>query len=365
MGELKSQVQEMWEYIESMLPSGLGKIAEETGALRRCKGVGSAVKLLRIILMYGVTDLSLKGTAAWASATGLGNLSSVALFYRVRDSREWLSVLIAGMLNVQARPSVCSGLRVNIVDATVLVGPGAKGTEWRLHTGIDPATGQINSVKLTDASVGEGYSNYAVRAGDVLVGDRAYAMATGIAHVHRLGGYVVARANLHSIRLCRLDGSIFHPLPEASKIPNVGVARYDILIPAPPAKRSRSHKTWKLKDASDWIPARLLAVRTRKNTIIWVITTVPESLASDVVIMELYRVRWQIELEFKRLKSLLGLDALPSRRGPTAQSWILARILAAILVERLLRDSGAFSPWGYSLPGRSVATESGLISFAA
>jgi hypothetical protein len=75
-----------------------------------------------------------------------------------------------------------------------------------------------------------------------------------------------------------------------------------------------------------------------------VITTVPESLASDLVIMELYRVRWQIELEFKRLKSLLRLDTLPSKQGPTARSWILARVLAAILVERLLRDSGAFPP---------------------
>lgn len=365
MSELKSHVQDMWEYIESILPSDLGKIAEETRALVRCKGVGSAVKLLRIILMYGVTDLSLKGTAAWASATGLGRLSSVALFYRVRDAREWLSRLIASMLDVQARPSVCSGLNVSIVDATVLVGPGAKGTEWKLHTGIDPATGQISSVKLTDASVGESYSNYPVRAGDVLVGDRAYALATGIAHVHKLKGYVVARANLHSIRLCRRDGSVFQPLAEASKIPKVGVARYDILIPTPPTKRSRSHKPWKLKDASDWIPARLLAARTRKNTIIWVITTVPELLASDMVIMELYRVRWQIELEFKRLKSLLGLDALPSRRGPTAESWILARILAAILVERLLRDSGAFPPWGYYMPGQSVARQSGRVSFAA
>ena len=365
MSELESQVQDMWEYIESVLPSNLDKIAEETGALVRCKGVHSAAKLLRIILTYGVTDLSLKATSAWASSTGLGQMSSVALFYRVRSAREWLSRLIAGMLHVQARPSVCSGVNVTIVDATVLVGPGAKGTEWRLHTGIDPATGQISSVKLTDASVGESYANYPVKAGDVLVGDRAYALASGIAHVHKRNGYVVARANLYSIRLCRRDGTVFHPLLEASRIPKVGVAHYDILIPAPPETRSRSHKPWKLKDASAWIPARLLAVRTRKNTIIWVITTVPESLASDTVIMELYRVRWQIELEFKRLKSLLGLDALPSRRGPTAESWILARILAAILVEKLLRDSGAFSPWGYYMPGQSVAGQSGRVSFAA
>jgi hypothetical protein len=158
---------------------------------------------------------------------------------------------------------------------------------------------------------------------------------------------------------------VFNPLSRASEIPKVGVAHFDIIIPTPPEIRSRSHKTWKLENASAWIPARLLAVRTRKNSIIWVITTVPESLASDIMIMELYRMRWQIELEFKRLKSLLGLDALPSRRGPTAQSWILARVLAAILVERLLSDSGVFSPWGYYLPKQSVTRELRRISSVA
>lgn len=357
MSKLEDQVNTMWDYIVSILPGNLDEMAEETKALLRCKGVNNAADLLHIILTYGVTDLSLKATAAWAVATGLGRLSSVALFYRIRDASEWLAQLIAAMLNTEAVPSVPSGLNIKIVDATVLVGPGAKGTEWRLHTGIDPATGHINSVALTDVGTGESYRNYPVKAGDVLVGDRAYALATGIAYVHEAGGYVVARANLSSIRLCSPDRTVFHPSLEISEMPKTGVVHFDVVIPAPPKLRSRSHKTWKLEDASAWIPARLLAVRTRKNTVFWVITTVPEPLASDLVIMELYRVRWQIELEFKRLKSLLMLDTLPSKQGPTARSWILARVLAAILVERLLRDSGAFPPWGYRLRDPSIDGE--------
>ena len=65
--------------------------------------------------------------------------------------------------------------------------------------------------------------------------------------------------------------------------------------------------------------------------------------------MQLYRLRWQIELFFKRLKSLLHLDALPSRRGPTAKSWMLARLLAAALAQRLVQPAGPLSPWGYQL----------------
>ena len=63
----------------------------------------------------------------------------------------------------------------------------------------------------------------------------------------------------------------------------------------------------------------------------------------------LHRLRWQIELLFKRLKSLLHLDTLPSRQGPTAKSWMLARFLAAALAQRLVEPNGPLSPWGYEI----------------
>jgi len=70
--------------------------------------------------------------------------------------------------------------------------------------------------------------------------------------------------------------------------------------------------------------------------------------------MALYRLRWQIELLFKRLKSLLHLDTLPSRQGPTAKSWMLARLIAAALAQRLVQPSGPLSPWGYELRSEPV-----------
>src|SRR5438094_1907872 len=47
----------------------------------------------------------------------------------------------------------------------------------------------------------------------------------------------------------------------------------------------------------------------------------------------LYRVRWQIELAFKRLKSILRLDRLPAKSPGLAQAWIAAHLLIALLVE--------------------------------
>jgi len=234
MSNLEGRVHELWDYIVRVLPENLDVSAKDAGALVRRKGVGNATDLLRVILTYGVTEMSLKTVAAWASSTGLGRMSFAALFYRVRDAREWLAHLIATLLDGEAKPLACTGLKISIVDATVITGPGAKGTEWKLHTGIDPTTGHITSVKLTDQRVGETYKNYPIHAQEVLVGDRAYALATGIAYVHTQGGYVVARANLHSIRLCRPDLTVFQPLVASATVPKTGVAHFDIVIPAPP-----------------------------------------------------------------------------------------------------------------------------------
>ena len=98
-----------------------------------------------------------------------------------------------------------------------------------------------------------------------------------------------------------------------------------------------------------WIPVRIVAAETRDGEIIRILTTLDAAQAPAPLILQLYRVRWQIELLFKRLKSLLHLDALPSRDGPTAKSWLLARFIAAALADRLTERSGALSPWGYEL----------------
>jgi hypothetical protein len=55
------------------------------------------------------------------------------------------------------------------------------------------------------------------------------------------------------------------------------------------------------------------------------------------------------ELLSKRLKLLLHLDTLPSREGPTAKSWMLARLMAAGLAQRLCSLLARFPPWGYVL----------------
>lgn len=342
----------LWPYLLTYLPSNYAELALEHQALQRCRNVPDAGALLRMILAYAVTDLSLKDVAAWATAGHIADVSGPALFYRVRDAEAWLAALLAAVLSREVMPLPGLRLQARVVDATVLTGPGATGTEWRVHLLMNPVTGRFCAAEVTDATGGEGFTRHPLTAGEVVLGDRGYAHARGIASAVNRGAHVVARLNPYAIRLCRPDRTVLSVAAEEGHVPPIGGVEFDIMIPIPPDKSgTRSHKSWPLAKAEQWIPARLCAVRTRTQEIIWVITTLPRTVASTMQCLELYRLRWQVELVFKRLKSLLDFDALPSRHGPTARSWVLGRLLAAAIAQHLIHPSGDFSPWGYPLCG--------------
>lgn len=344
-----SGLERQWPYVLTLLPADLEVSARKSGALVRARGVPNAQALLRMVLAYALSDLSMKDVAAWAQASGLAQITGPGLFYRIREAEGWLSELL-GRLVEQEVPSPQNGvLWARIVDATVITGPGARGTEWRVHVLADPATGGFRAVELTDAGVGESYALHPVSPGEVVLGDRGYARARGIGAATKRGAAVVVRVNPHAIRLCSPDRTVLQVLEEEHRVGPTGVMTWDIMVPIPPESASRSHKSWPLSRAVDWVPARLVAARTRRDEVIWVLTTLPADRADPAQVMDLYRLRWQVEVLFRRLKSLLHLDALPSRQGPTARSWMLARLLGAALAQKLVRPSGAFPPWGYRL----------------
>lgn len=91
-------------------------------------------------------------------------------------------------------------------------------------------------------------------------------------------------------------------------------------------------------------PLRALGCRNDRGEIVWLLTDLPQERLSLAEARKIYAARWQIELFFKRLKSLLDLDELPSREGPSARPWIWAKLILAALA--VLSTDERFSPWG-------------------
>ena len=74
----------------------------------------------------------------------------------------------------------------------------------------------------------------------------------------------------------------------------------------------------------------------------FVITSLPTSVSAEKV-LEYYRLRWQVELVFKRYKSLLGLGNIPTKTKESSEVWLNGKMFLALLIEKYLGDID-FSP---------------------
>lgn len=79
---------------------------------------------------------------------------------------------------------------------------------------------------------------------------------------------------------------------------------------------------------------------------ILLLTSLPADIFPPTDILALYRFRWQIELAFKRFKSLAGLDTLPAKKPELARAWIYARLIVAIIAEQIAGQVPDSSPSG-------------------
>jgi len=308
-----------WSSIRALLPVDLEDIARRTGALQRRRGVKSAEVLLRINLLYALNKASLAYVSTVAREMGLADLNPAAVFFRVRDSERFLEELLNKLLEpLQGRH------RIRIADATVLCGPNAKGPNQRVHVCYDPALGLPISVEITDARGGEHFSRHPVGANTLILGDRGYGYAREILPILESGGQFFVRVEPCSNRFFDGKGHKY---------------KADEFLAGLSVSESLEREVF-LESRTE--PLRLIGTLTPEGNAVFLLTNVPADEIPTQEAREFYRLRWQIELFFKRMKSLLDLGELRSREGPTARSWILAKFILAVLLVRAEQE--IFSP---------------------
>jgi hypothetical protein len=360
-----------WSIITGLLPSDWRELARTTGALTREREIRDPDTLLLLILMHVAAGLSMRQTAARAERVGLARISDVALRSRMCKSERWLRILAerlfaAGPLG-GAREPASTGRRIRVVDATTVSEPGSTGTDWRVHYSLELPTLQCDFFEVTGASGGETYARLPVRPGDIILGDRGYSHREGVAHVVDAGGDVVVRLNTGSFPLCDGQGGAFDLLNSLRTLPEHEAGEWPVSFTA--HGRSYSARLVGIrksaaaaKESRDKIlrAARKKQKSVRPETLeaagyVIVLTTLgAETPASEV--LELYRARWQVELAFKRMKSLFGAGHVPKKDPQAARAWIHGKLLAVLLIERLGELARLFSPWGYALSaGESLA----------
>jgi hypothetical protein len=247
------------------------------------------------------------------------------------------------------------------LDATVISEPGATGTDWRVHLSVALPEMRCDFFAVTDAHGGESFKRIPVSAGDIILGDRGYCHRQAVANLRRRGADVVVRLTHNNFPLKTKGGRPFgifkHLRTLAGFRPKSWPVTFEAFGRTYTARLCAIRKTTgaaelakvKMRRESKKKGKVVSAARLEAADYIFVLTTLTREEYPVREVLELYRARWQVELLFKRLKSLLRLGHLPKKSDASSQAWLQAKLLVALLIEEMMAKAGFFSPWGHDV----------------
>jgi IS4 transposase len=352
--KIRPEILDHWPAVSACLPADfdLEATARSRGAFTRAREIKNAETLLRLALAYGGLGMSLRETCAWAEAGGIASLSDPSLLARLCKAAPWLGDMVAALIAEQTSMPArhWAGYRLRALDGTSICQPGADRTTWRLHVGYDLATGQVDQLQLTDGRGAENLQRLSYRPGDIVLGDRCYARPRDLRPVIDAGADFIVRTGWNSLRLLQADGELFDLFAalaaQTEQEGEVQVRIHEGSAEAPQPLMLRLVIRRKDPEQAAADQKRLLKDAKKRGKrpdprsleaakYILLLTSLPADVFPPADILALYRFRWQIELAFKRFKSLAGLDLLPAKKPELARAWIYARLIVAIIAEQI------------------------------
>ena len=334
------------------LPEDYRELAIEFKAFTRSRKIKTPEQLMQVVMNYCGIDAVLRETAG--NFTLLEErISDTAIHNRLKAWVPWVKAVRSRMMGEAATPLLEGGLRFLVVDGSTAQGPGATGTEHRLHVAIDLVRLHLVHVVVTDEHTGEHLRHYPLQDGDVVVVDRGYNQVDmWMEHADRGVGLVV-RYNAHGVNLYDAPGNkidVEHLLRETTAAdaclpvqvrtkPKTVLDGHLHAYRLPPAQAAAARRRARAaaKKKGRQLQSRTLALAE------WVLigTTIPPAVLPTDAIMALYRVRWQVELAIKRLKSILNIDQLRARKNSVlADLYLHGKLLYAWVIEKRLGRRG-------------------------
>ena len=375
-----------WSMVERALPAGWQAKARELGAIRRSTGLSDPSVLLRVLLIHLADGAGLRESAVRAKLSGLALISDVGILKRLRCCGAWFEWMAQALrpgrgFALGASPTLgeVSGLspsgsrRIRLVDGTMVSEPGETGSQWRLHYSVCLPGLACDEVLLTTPKLGETLRRYSVQPGDIFIADRGFANASGVAHVVAGQADLIVRTNLVTLPMFTLNGERFDVLahlralkarPGGGENTIGGIGDWPVVVKADKAgKQLIAGRLCAIKKSE--ASTRIGQNRVRRESqrggaqlqpqtleaagYVFVFTTLDAASYSATQVLTLYRMRWQIELVFKRLKSLLSLGHLKKHDEVAARAWLQGKLLVACLIEKLLAFAEHISPWGFEI----------------
>ncbi len=348
------------------LPAGLDldRLALETKAIQRKRKIGDGASLLRLALARGPGGFSLRQASAWVSLLEIADLSNPGVHYRLKQAVAFLVALVGRLLAAKAPGADLRwpGRMLRLADGTCVSKPGSKGTDWRVHGVFDLGRGGFSHLELTDQHGAEALERGASLAGEIRIGDRNYARVPVLKRFLAAGGGKVdfiVRVGWNALQLSTPRGKVCDLIGYLQSRP-AGMRPHEVSLCAAagrgeaalPLRLIVQRKTPEATEATR-LALRRAAIKKGKKldprsliaaAFMIVATSLPKKGYTATDVLAVYRLRWQIELAFKRLKSLLHIDRLPTRTEPGSRSWLYAHLILALLCDDLSQDFLESSP---------------------
>jgi len=334
----------------------LEALARQTGSFRRPRGVRSGTDLLRLALAWGPGGYSLQRVAAWAGERHIACLTEDALIQRLHAAVPYLQAVVSELL-LPMKPTPCwHGRVLRVCDGSSLSKPASKGTDWRIHSVYDLGRGGFSHLEITDGHGGEALDRGQPVAGEIRIGDRGYANAQAwqrfLGNQDKQTDFIV-RMRWNSIKLLDEAGAAFDLVNWLQTRPSESET-HAITAWAQSGKHQTPMKIRliarrKPQEAIEAEHKRLRQRASRKQTkldprsliaaeYVVLATSLPEEEFPADEVLAVYRLRWQIELAFKRLKSLLRINALRTKTEAGTRCWLYAHLIVALLGDDLSQD---------------------------
>jgi len=359
--------EENWKVLAFLFPAGWQQMAWQSGAVERLRGFPSPDVLLRMLMLHVARDYSLRETVVRSKLANWADISDVALLKRLRNSEEWLRLLCIEALreNVAYRLQEAISRTMRIVDGTIVREPGKTGSQWRILYSIRLPSLVCDFFEVT-ATIGEGsgesLNRLPVGPHELILADAGYCSIAGIEYVWQHGADVLVRVNPQSFVAYSTCGGRISLLQRLRTLSRAGqFGEWPVVLHGQGSAFTGRLSAVRKSDCAIQQAHRRLQRKASKKQMItrpgtlefakYVIVFTTCSSGSTADVLRSYRMRWQIELVFKRLKSVAQLGHVPKHDDRSSRAWLYGKLLVTLLAQKLIRMGRDISPSGYSLRG--------------
>ena len=364
MEDIPSVLTDRFADLLARLPGDLDLdvLARTTGAIERPRDLRRGVDLFRLGLAWGPGGFSLQAVAAWANTLGIVRMTDEALIYRLHKAVPFFEAITAALLarasGVASAPGRWPGRVFRIADSSSLSGPASKGTDWRIHAVFDLSRGGFSDLVLTDGHGGEALDRGAPVAGEVRIADRGYANAASWERFFEAAegqADVIVRMRWNTVRLRDRNGEVFDLIAWLNGLPATTTVHETLAwaqsggTKKPKLRQIRLVVRRKPDEAIAAAHRHIRQHASRKQSVpdqrslvaaefvILATSLSPEEFSAEEI-LGIYRLRWQIELAFKRLKSLLKIDKIRTRTDAGTRCWLHAHLIMALLCDDVSQE---------------------------